>query len=340
MGRHCTCAGRPCQKLTPSRKGATLAFGGMATFSRFFGSRDDVPEWAKFFEPSEYRAFMEAVEAEFRRRRVRARVDEGIATLQRRGASPQQCGLLNLAQMCHQLPRADWAEVVRAHFDSLFDPASQGEALDGLDCDFDRARGLLKVRLYPEDASEAMERAGAVYRSPFAQVIEALVYDFPHTVATVHADHLKAWGRPADEIFALGTANVRTSGKIAPQAFPLDGGGSLGALTGESFFTATHALFLADYLGAAPRGALVSVPHRHTILYHRIDDLTAVKAIQAMLVAGFGMFQEGPGSISPHLYWWRDGRYTLLPSKVTAKSIDFEPPEEFVDLLNGLAEPS
>lgn len=312
----------------------------MGSFNRYFGSRDDVPEWAKFFEPKEYRAFMEAIEAEFKRRRVRARFDEGTVTLTPPKGAPQQCGLLNLAQMCHQLPREEWAEVVQHHFDSLFEAGGQDEALDGLEGDFERARALLKVRLYPEDASEAMDRAHAVFRPSFDRVIEALVYDFPNTVATVHTDHVKAWGRPPEEIFGLGLSNVRSSGKLTPQAFPLEEGGSLEALTGESFFTATHALLLDDYIGAAEHGALVAIPHRHTVLFHRIENLTAVRAIQALLIAGFGMYQEGPGSISPELYWWRGGRYTLLPSRVSAKAIDFSPPAEFVELLNGLSEPS
>jgi hypothetical protein len=95
---------------------------------------------------------------------------------------------------------------------------------------------------------------------------------------------------------------------------------------------------LEDYVKEAPFGALAAAPHRHAVLYHVIRDRSAIKAINAMIPAAFGMFQEGPGSISPNLYWWQSGRLTLLPSRVTAKSIEFAPPPEFVEnVLNRLA---
>jgi hypothetical protein len=52
------------------------------------------------------------------------------------------------------------------------------------------------------------------------------------------------------------------------------------------------------------------------------------------------MYQEGPGSLSPTLYWWKPGSLTALPSKVTATSISFSPPTVFVDeVLNKVPEP-
>ena len=51
------------------------------------------------------------------------------------------------------------------------------------------------------------------------------------------------------------------------------------------------------------------------------------------------MYREGPGSISPHLYWWREGRFAQLPSKVTATSVTFSPPDVFVsEVLDRLSE--
>ena len=98
---------------------------------------------------------------------------------------------------------------------------------------------------------------------------------------------------------------------------------------------------LEDYIESpTPYGAVVAVPHRHVVVFHAIRNLGVVKAISAMLPVAFGMYQEGPGSISPNLYWYRDGKFTLLPSKVTAKEITFLPPDTFVtEVLNILGEP-
>jgi hypothetical protein len=49
------------------------------------------------------------------------------------------------------------------------------------------------------------------------------------------------------------------------------------------------------------------------------------------------MEREGPGSITPNLYWYRDGRFTLLPYEIANKQFNFRPPDELVDLMNQLA---
>lgn len=47
------------------------------------------------------------------------------------------------------------------------------------------------------------------------------------------------------------------------------------------------------------------------------------------------MCHEGPGSISPDLYWLRrDGSWLHLPMEATAEVIRFTPPEELVAALD------
>ena len=133
-----------------------------------------------------------------------------------------------------------------------------------------------------------------------------------------------------------GAEDVRVEGRLDTKAIEA-GDLRILAFTGESYFTASHALFLEDYLRPVPEhGALLAVPHRHSVMFYPIVGTDAVHAVQTMLPAAFGMFHEGPGSISPDLYWWRRDRIVHLPSKMTAKQATFRPPEEFVEMLNGL----
>ncbi|MFN3486976.1 MAG: hypothetical protein ACK44W_16040, partial [Planctomycetota bacterium] len=204
---------------------------------------------------------------------------------------------------------------------------------------FEDVRPLLKVRIYHADYLLHMGPERLVHRVPAPGLVETLVYDLPFSVSTVPREHVHAWGLPEGELFALGLANVRAEGLLEPRRFEVDGGGAFYALAGDSFFTATHALFLGDYLEPVPEhGALVAVPHRHAVLYHPIADMTVVPVLQSMIAVSFGMYQEGPGSIHPGLYWWREGRLTELPSRVRARSIDFFPPGEFAAMLNRLPE--
>ncbi len=314
----------------------------MTLLGRFFGSRDDVPDWAKFFVPDDYRAFLGAVEDEMRRRELTFEIGDGTVHVTPPEGETADYGLLNLAQTCHATPRSDWAPTIREHFDNAFRSSRDSEELDAKAGSLDAVRSYLKVRLYHTDYRDQMGDSGLVHREPAEGLVETLVYDLPGSVRTVPPDHVGRWNVSKEELFKIGLANVKAESPApARQAFEVGKGAGLRALVGDSFFTASHVLFLEDYLDPAPPfGAVIAVPHRHAVLYHPILDMRVLEAVNSMIPIAFGMYQEGPGSLSPALYWWRPGSLTALPSKVTATSISFSPPSTFVDeVLNKVPEP-
>jgi hypothetical protein len=306
---------------------------------RFFGSRDDVPEWARFFDVEGYTAFLDAVRKDMERRKTPYELGEGTLHVAPPGEEEADYGLLNLAQLCNACPRRDWERAVRDHFDNAFRCTSEAEELDARSGSFEGVSSLLKVRLYHTDYLEQMGADRLVHRIPAEGLVETLVYDLPGSVRTVPAEHAARWGKGTDELLEAGLANVKAEPRPTPQVFKLDQGAAFRAIVGDSFFTASHALFLEEYLGKATEfGEVVSVPHRHAVLFHAIEDARAMTAIQSLIAVTFGMYQEGPGSISPSLYWRRGGSLTPLPSRVTAQSVTFSPPDLFVDeVLNRLS---
>jgi hypothetical protein len=141
-------------------------------------------------------------------------------------------------------------------------------------------------------------------------------------------------------VFAAALANVRAASALEHQRIELPTGGALELLTGTNdYFAASHLLFLDEYVSPAPpAGVLVGAPNRHGLVLHRIQGMEVIPALQALLGIVPGMHAEGPGSISPNLYWWRDGTFTLLPAEIEDGQINFRPPQVFMDMLNGLAE--
>lgn len=309
---------------------------------RFFGSRDDVPDWARFFTPEEYRGFVEELSLELARRSLRFVLGDGTVSVALPGAEATDYGLLNLAQTCHATSRAEWASTIREHFDNAFRSSRDAQEIDAKAGSLDNVRGWLKVRLYHTDYLSQMGDAGLVHRQPAEGLIETLVYDLPGSVRTVPPDHAKAWGVPPDELFRIGLDNVRSE-RPAPvlQSFDVGKGAVIRALVGDSFFTASHVLFLEEHLDGTPAfGALVAVPHRHAALFYPIADMGVMSAVNSMIPIAFGMYQEGPGSLSPGIYWWKAGRLRLLPTKVTAQSITFSPPDDFVaEVLDRVPDP-
>lgn len=314
----------------------------MTLLGRFFGSRDDVPDWAKFFSLDDYHAFMAAVDGELRRRELPFEFGDGTIHVSPPGGEAADYGLLNLAQTCHAAGKPEWTSTIREHFDNAFRSARDSEELDARAGTLDGVRSCLKVRLYHTDYRDQTGGSGLVHREPAEGLIETLVYDLPGSVRTVPPDHVAKWGIGEDELFRIGLENVKAE-RPQPvlQAFDVGKGAAIRALVGDSFFTASHALFLEEHLEAPSGfGALVAVPHRHAVLFHAIADMRVVAAVNSMIPITFGMYQEGPGSLSPNLYWWKDGELLLLPTKVTAQSISFSPPPAFVaEVLNRVPEP-
>ena len=108
-------------------------------------------------------------------------------------------------------------------------------------------------------------------------------------------------------------------------------------MAGDSFYVATRALYLGELLDGAQH-AVFAIPNRHVLLWHPITDLSVATAMLPMYQVTLGMFRDGPGSISDQLYWWRDGDIVHLPHRMDGRRAAFAPPDEFVELLNGLTE--
>ena len=296
------------------------------------------PEWAPYMDAEAYQAFRVAVVDDLGKRGFQARVDEGVVEV-RRGDQVSRCGLQNLSQVCAQNPRSDWPILVRDHFDQVLKVMDGAMVPEDFGEDFAAVQDLLRPRLMaPRTLGQAS--LDCVSR-PLAEDLDVvLVFDLPETTMTVKPDFLEIWGRDADELLAIATANLAASEDLAPdvERFDFEGGGHLD-IYGDGYYAASHLLFLERYLDPAPpAGALVSVPHRHALLVHPIRDMQVVPTLNALIPVAAGMFEEGPGSISPHLYWWRPQGLTLLETAIEDDSLVFRPPEDFVAVLNSLAE--
>jgi hypothetical protein len=292
-----------------------------------------VPGWSDFKDPKDFDAFIDLVNAWLaaNTREFHDRGDASIDVVTPTG-EPLVVGLTNLEQMCRRSKRSDWPQLIAGHFASLM------VQVEGPDLSFESARSMVKIRVFPEqiaipDDPDPSKSAVTEVIAPGLRWILAL--DLPTTVRSLSRGDLGDWGRTPEEMYDLGLANVRE------QDVPLDRdlGDGVRLLLGDSFFVATWALMLERYLDPIPEhGALVALPHRHALAFKPISDLSVVQAISGMLNLAIESYREGPGSISPNLYWWRAGKLTLLPSRLEGKRVNFMPPDEFTEMLNSLPE--
>lgn len=297
----------------------------------------ELPGWAGFFDWEQMEEFLALVSGALTDQGVEHEVhaDQGLVELRGEDESARLLGLGNLAQLCRRLPREDWEEAISEHIAHLMRlPDEDGELLERLGADFEEARGYLKLRLFADGLPNEEQ---LVLRRPMEGVVSVLVYDFPHVIATVPREHVTNWCKFDDELWEIALEAVRGDAPEREEV-EIEEGVSATILAGASFFSATHALLLDEHMGKGPgRGSLVAIPHRHVVLIHEIRDATVILALDRMARLAAAMHSEGPGSISPTVYWYDRGRFLSLPAKVGKEKVEVRYPKEFMEMLRDLA---
>ena len=303
---------------------------------------DDVhiPDWALSLGANGYRSFIGLIESYFTSRQMKIVTDTDAGLIKPElGSMPfsSTFGLQNIAQICQHSDRYRWSDLIRSHFDSIFEVGANESALSVPMSDFASVRTRLRSRLYPVDVvNHATE---VVYRSGPEGTLEVLAIDLPTTVRTVSKSEVDGWGLSTDDLFNIGQHNLRHAGLLNGNSVQLDEGIAITLFSGDAFYAASHALIIDAYLPREnPHGILVGIPKRDVLLMHTIRNVGAMEAAVAMLQVIIGMHQDGPGSISPFLYWHLDGEYVTLPYELTGKSLRFQPTAEFVELIDELGE--
>jgi hypothetical protein len=259
------------------------------------------------------------------------------------GANRLHVSMRNLRQLARLVPRDDWPALVSDHVSTIVTAIEEPLDLSN----FELAQHLLRTRIYPAEADN-----GVLAARPFAPgLIEAVVVDTPTTVRTVTIEEAQAWPVSLESLFVLGRSNVRSDGPLQCEEREI-GDVRFSVLHGWTFYAATHAAWLEDYLDLAPYGALVVVPSRSMIAAYPIQGRggtepwetrgpgygPVVQAATELQAQAQQAYEEGPGSLSPHLFWWRSGVLTLLETRYDGDSVVL--PEDFLAVLSTLtAEP-
>lgn len=293
------------------------------------GAEPPLPDWSPFDDGRTHQAFLDAVEADLRRRGVRYAMEDGLVQVATEGRDePARYGLANLSQQCAANERDDWARIIATHFSSVF--SIQGRDLDALAADFDQVRPILRVRLMPDESMGGVILPGSTVRSIAPGILAVLVYDFPDSTASVHVDHIASWPVGADAAFEQGVANLAREPAPLSDDIDVEPGTSVRVWYGDNFYVATRVLRLRDLLPDGTSDALVAVPNRHTLVVHPVVDGGAIPAMQAIYRLAVQLFRDGPGSISDQPYWWHEGDLVVIPHQDHGRKIAVVPPDGLV----------
>lgn len=291
----------------------------------------DSPDWARPLSAEKYALFVttvgEALDA-MRASDQRQAIDEGVLRLRNSEGRVESFGLQNLAQILALETPAKWPQIVADHFDTML-------TVDNPPQDPTEILTSLRVRLWHPDYVK--ELSEAVHKVLAPGLVLALVIDLPKKVMSVKRDDLTVWGLTEDLAWSAGRENSKHEGfELVPQARP--DGTELFFLIGDSLYVTSHALWLNERVTIdLENGALIGVPTRHLLVVLPVRNVRVVQAVPGLWAATKTTFDEGRGSISPDLYWWRHGTFTLFPIDASSQPIKVQPPDGFVEVLNRLA---
>ncbi|MFO0546995.1 MAG: hypothetical protein U0271_01340 [Polyangiaceae bacterium] len=287
-------------------------------------------EWAPF-GGSDLRMFSIIVESELQSRGLDYRLGDGFVEVVS-SEGRQGLGLGNLAQVCGAIPRGDWAEAIKKHFELVFNRADEEGALEEKIHDFELVRAMLRVRLYDVGFEDQLVRTIA------PDLTAGVVFDLPSSMRSVSRAEADAWQRTDDELFEIALDNLAL--EEAPEETTVIGPEEvrMTVVEGASYYTTSRALRLVESAIPAhhPFGALVALPNRHVFFYHLIEDARVVFAANALVSLAREAFRRGPGSITDQIFWVSPGGEVVkLPCDEQGSTLVVAPPARFVkDVLD------
>ncbi|WP_405789188.1 immunity 49 family protein [Streptomyces sp. NBC_01367] len=195
---------------------------------------------------------------------------------------------------------------------------------------------LLPVGLITPEVAGGMRYARIVAD----ELVFAYAYDGPTSVRSLTDEDVARAG--IEELGQTAYANLMRV-PVTYEAIPLEGRATLHSVYGDSHFVASKALYLGELArqvtgeSLPSAGALVVVPTRHLLAFHPIADGSVVDALNDLAAYALGAYEDGPGPLSPRVYWWhRGGLTSLTVVDEDTRTLSLQPPQHLLGLLKGL----
>ncbi|AWN24836.1 hypothetical protein [Streptomyces sp. NEAU-S7GS2] len=200
------------------------------------------------------------------------------------------------------------------------------------------------LRLVAEESIPEEARGQFSYLRPLAtDLLSGIALDTPDDVRVLSDRDiaLVEW----DTLAAAARANL-LSEPVNYDTFDLPGGAVLHILGHpESVFAASKVIVFDEAVRATDcpevpdEGVLLVVPNRHNLVFYPLADRHVGEAVNALAQFGQGAYEDGPGRLSPRVFWWRAGTLTSITLfDQESRTMSISPPDELMTIMRRLAD--
>jgi hypothetical protein len=215
------------------------------------------------------------------------------------------------------IPESEWTERVGERLAML------GAITPEFPPDYEQAGPNLRVRL----SADGSEPGWAAYRRICDGLDEVLMMRNDVGCITVSPAQIESWGVSADRAFK--DARQQTIWDEPRERKILARGDSRIVWVRANFFASSVLLALDHLLSRKNRfGAVAMAPCRDALIYTEVSDARITASVAGLIEIGSQWFVDGPGSISPEVFWYqRDGTISRLVKTVGREFVPCWGPE-------------
>lgn len=296
-----------------------------------------VPAWAaSFFSADEFDVFITGLEAMLKKRNLNYSIGDGVVYLSGSNAIFEQLGLVNLAQTCKLSAPSSWESLINTHIHEMEQISDFNKLFEVRSRDFEYAKDFLAIRLFNDDVLNGGKGDFFVKREFAGDAFTMLSFDLPQSVINVKPEQMQNWNKDPDELFEIGKRNVEKKYNFDFSRETVNDF-DIWFIQDEHHFVPNFVFSLDKYPALNGEfGSLIGIPHRHAAIIYPIETIEAIAAVDSLPFIISGMFKEGPGSVSNHLFWYNKGVFQSLPFELGQNKLVFKPGIEFLDILQQL----
>lgn len=267
----------------------------MSFLKRLLGKSSSIPDWAGHMSATDYQSFQNDLASVARRLGLAVNVDweEGIAHL----PEGMMMGLMNLSQTYRQVAPHERADLIAEWIRRTSTPP-------GSDLSPEDMRKAIRARVQPDDI--VVHQDFKTWTYPVCDgLIGMIAIDTPEAVITTSADKMEEAGLTQEEAWEIGLQNLRLE-PFEVESLTMPSGTTVRLYSGESVFVASHVLRMGELFGE--QDAYIFLPTRHQMMVLLREEATSEDDLGRLAYTAGQWFDEGPGSISPACFAWKEGR--------------------------------